>query len=289
MSQKIAIAIIHGLGTANPEFANEKNPDKFVSGIAQQLKSRFSALMGEKLEDADSKLKIKPVYWAPVLQDIQDELGKRLSLDSLNNFFGLREFVFHSLADSIGYQITPTKRNIYDAVHQKFAETLTELAEDGGEKYPLCVIGHSLGSVIASNYIWDLQNETANIEIGNTPLQKGETLSLFYTLGSQIALWRLRYSDFGTPIAVPSVELSKHYPKIKGEWLNFYDRDDILGYPVKNINDKYKAVVKADIEVNAGNALINFTPLSHNGYWTDSEVIEPIAQGLVKTWKRAYL
>lgn len=289
MSQKIAVAIIHGIGTANPEFADEKKPDKFVGGIAKRLKSRFADLMGDKLENADSKLKIKPVYWAPILQDLEDDLWQRLKIDKLNNFFGLREFVFHSLADSIGYQITPTKRNIYDQVHEKFAETLKELAEDDGEKAPLCIIAHSLGSVIASNYIWDLQNEKANIKIGNTPLEQGETFTLFYTFGSQIALWRLRYSDFGTPITVPSPKLSGHYPKLKGEWLNFYDRDDVLGYPLKTINEKYESVVKADIEVNSGNSLTNWNPLSHNGYWTDSEVVEPIAQGLVKAWKSAYL
>ncbi len=164
MSQKITVAIIHGIGTANEDFVDETKPDKFAGGIAKPLKSRFAALMGEKLEDADSKLKIKPVYWAPILQRPQNELWDRLEVKNLSSFFRLREFVFHSLADSIGYQITPSKRNIYDQVHEKFAETLKELAKDGDEKAPLCIIAHSLGSVIASNYIWDLQNKKANIQ-----------------------------------------------------------------------------------------------------------------------------
>ncbi|MBW4545937.1 MAG: hypothetical protein KME25_16035 [Symplocastrum torsivum CPER-KK1] len=289
MSQKITVAIIHGIGTANEDFVDETKPDKFAGGIAKPLKSRFAALMGETLEDTDSKLKIKPVYWAPILQRPQNELWDRLEVKNLSSFFKLREFVFHSLADSIGYQITPSKRNIYDQVHEKFAETLQELAKDGDEKAPLCIIAHSLGSVIASNYIWDLQNKKANIEIGNTSLEKGETFALFYTFGSQIALWRLRYDDFGTPITVPSPELSKHYQNLKGEWLNFYDRDDVLGYPIKNINEEYKKVVTRDIEVKSGNFPSEWTPLSHNGYWTDSEVVEPIAQGLVNAWKSAYL
>jgi len=37
--------------------------------------------------------------------------------------------------------------------------------------------------------------------IGNTPLERGETLTLLYTLGSPIAIWSLRYPDFGVPIA----------------------------------------------------------------------------------------
>ena len=291
MSTKVSVAIIHGIGTANPEFANENNPETFTSGMAKRLKYRFSTLMGEKPEDADSKLAIKAVYWAPVLQNRQDELYKKLGIDKLNDFFGLRYFVFHSLADSIGYQITSSEpdseRDIYDGVHKCFAATLGELAkpENAGPKVPLCVIGHSLGAVIASNYIWDLQNKKAKIQMGNTPLEQGETLALFYTFGSQIALWGLRHDDFGTPIRLPSPQLSQHYPNLGGEWLNFYDRDDVLGYPLKAMNEQYEKVVTADIEVNAGNALTDWNPASHNGYWTDKEVTEHIARALVKTWK----
>lgn len=159
------------------------------------------------------------------------------------------------------------------------------MAEKAGSKAPLCIIAHSLGAVITSNYIWDLQNKVAQIKVGDTPLEQGETLALYYTLGSQITLWRLRYEDFGTPITIPSPKLPEHYPHLEGEWINFYDRDDVLGYPIKAINSKYDKAVKADIEVNAGNILTNWTPLSHNSYWADDEVTKPIAEALAKTWK----
>lgn len=289
MSQKVAVAIIHGIGTAEGDFANENNPKKFAGGIAERLKSRFSELMKEKIEDVEAKLDIKVVYWAPVLQDLENELEKRLEFDKLSNPLQGRDFICHSLADSIGYQITPSHRDIYDQVHSTFAATLQKLAENGGEKAPLCVIGHSFGSVIASNYIWDLQHGKANIKIGESPLEKGETLSLFYTLGSQIALWGLRYKDFGTPVTIPSPQLKEHYPNLQGEWINFYDRDDILGYPLKKMNDQYIRAVTADVEVNVGSPLTNWNPFSHNGYWTDKDVIEPISQALVRVWKSAYL
>jgi len=291
MSQKVAVAIVHGMGTADGDFANESDPDKFTNGIARRLKSRFSQLMGEKREDVDAKLDIKAVYWAPVLHELQDQLANRLEFDKLSNPFQIRDFVWHSLADAIAYQITSANtsdRNIYHQIHAQFAATLQKLAENGGEKAPLCVIGHSLGSAIASNYIWDLQNKKFKIKIGDSPLEKGETLCLFYTLGSQIALWGLRYHDFGTPVTIPSPQLQEHYPNLRGEWINFYDRDDILGYPIKKMNDKYQKAVTVDMEVNAGNALTSWNTLSHNAYWTDNDVVEPISQALVRVWKSAY-
>jgi hypothetical protein len=55
------------------------------------------------------------------------------------------------------------------------------------------------------------------------------------------------------------------------------------------MNDEYEKIVTEDREVNAGNILQSWNPLSHNGYWTDREVIEPISSSLVEIWKNAYL
>ncbi|XGV98789.1 MAG: hypothetical protein ACAF41_07585 [Leptolyngbya sp. BL-A-14] len=288
MPQKLAVAIIHGIGKANPSF-NDKNSPNFTSGMAQRLREQFARLLHKDVRNADSQLEIEAIYWAPILQDLEDELSKRLKVEeNLSSFLGLREFIFHSLADSIGYQITsstpPEDREIYDKVHQCFSETLGKLAQNAGGEAPLCIIAHSLGSTIASNYIWDLQHESARIQIGDTPLEKGETLTLFHTFGSQIPFWALRYADFGTPIEVPSPKLTQHYSGLQGGWTNFYDRDDLLGYPIQKINDKYARAV-TDREVNAGNIAKNWNPLSHNEYWADNEVVIPIAQSLANTWK----
>ncbi|MBD1864549.1 MULTISPECIES: hypothetical protein [Trichocoleus] len=290
MTQKIAVAVIHGIGEANPSFDDKTSPN-FTSGIAKKLRSQFAKLLGETEEETESKLAIEAVYWAPVLQDLEDELDARLEVkEKLSSFFGLRQFIFHSLADSVGYQITsatpPEDREIYDEVHKRFSKALARLArnDNAGPAAPLCIIAHSLGAVVASNYIWDLQHQSNRIPIGNTPLEKGETFTLFYTLGSQIPFWSLRHKGFGTPVSVPSPALTQHYQALKGEWINFYDRDDLLGYPIQKINEKYAALV-IDKEVNAGNIATSWNPFSHNQYWTDSEVVEPLARSLVNTWK----
>ena len=283
MSQKIAVAIIHGVGKQDPNFAD---------GMAQELKDRFASEMGKKLKDPASDLAILPVYWAPVLQGAEEELWKRMKRAGELDFTTLRRFLVDFAADAIAYQPTPTDRWIYDGIHEKFAEILNGLATEAGQKAPLCVIAHSLGSVIASNYFYDLQHPERSLiarnvkkRIGNTPLERGKTFALFYTLGSPIAMWSLRYPNFGVPIEVPSPGLSKHYPDLAGEWVNYYDEDDVIAYPLKTLNEAYRKAIKADREINAGGLLSSWNPVSHLGYWTDNDVTQPIARELARTWR----
>jgi hypothetical protein len=185
----------------------------------------------------------------------------------------------------------PKDRTVYDGVHAIFAQTLRSLAAEAGDRAPLCVVAHSLGSVIASNYFYDLQkgvdmiSEPVRDQMGDTPLERGETFSHFYTLGSPIAIWSLRYADFGVPIAVPSPRLSEHHPHLEGEWVNFYDENDVCGFPLKTLNSKYRERVKADVAVNVGGLLTSWNPASHLGYFEDKDIVGPIAKALARAWR----
>ena len=167
------------------------------------------------------------------------------------------------------------------------------LARTAGKAAPLCVIAHSLGTIISSNYFYDLSKSrrpgmvsglVRNVK-KNTPLENGETLTLFYTLGSPIAIWSLRHVDSGTPIRVPARNLGKHHDELRGEWINFYDHDDVIGYPLRPLNDAYKQSVTKDVPINAGGFLLSWNPLSHTSYWTDDDVTKPIARTLVRVWR----
>ena len=200
------------------------------------------------------------------------------------------------LGDAVAYQITPGERRVYDQIHGKIAETLRELADAAGTEAPLCVVAHSLGTLIGSNYFYDLQAEhagkpevvprTVRSRPNRTPLERGETLAHFYTLGSPLALWALRYPDFGTPIAVPAPALARHHPGLDGEWVNFYDQDDLIAYPLRDLGPKYARAVAADVAVRLGGLLVSWNPLVHPWYWNDTRVIDPIAAALARTWRR---
>lgn len=282
MSEHIAVAVVHGIGMQGPDFA---------ARLQEELTWQFAQELGQEVQDPAGEIIIKPVYWAPVLQDSEDELWKRLKKGGRLDFMKLRKFMVDFAADAFAYQPIAKDRIVYDGIHAVFAEALKILAAEAGDRAPLCVIAHSLGSVIASNYFYDLQkgspliSELVRNQMGDTPLERGETFSHFYTLGSPIAIWSLRYTDFGVPIAVPSPKLSEHHPHLEGEWVNFYDEDDVCGFPLKTLNSKYGERVKADVAVSVGGLLASWNPASHLGYWEDNDIVRPIAKVLAQAWR----
>ena len=175
---------------------------------------------------------------------------------------------------------TCVRQSGYAGIHRCFADSLNSLAQEARSDAPLCIISHSLGTVISSNYIYDLQTKKAQIDIGDTPLERGETLISVYTMASQIPFWSLRHPNFDRPIKVPSEKLGQYYSNLKGEWINFYNKSDIMGYPLRSLNEAYSKAVTEDREVNDGGLLESWNPLSHCSYWTSEKAIDTIANGL---------
>ncbi len=277
MSQKVAVAIVHGIGDQQPDFAQE---------LIDDLNSRCHAVCGDDLI-------IRPVYWASVFDPAEAELIKRTQAGGPLHYMGLRDFIINFVGDAIAYQITPGDRSRYDEVHAMFADTLHELAAEAGDTAPLCVMAHSLGTIITSNYLYDLQvdpqraiiSAPVRARIGQAPLERGETLALLYTLGSPLALWSLRHHDFGVPIQMPPPNFVSHYPNLQAQWINCYDKDDIFAFPLKSLNAAYGGVVSADQEINVGNLLESWNPLSHLAYWKDTTMLNTLSDGLTRLWK----
>jgi len=274
MTQKIAVAVVHGIGNQAPEFA-----DRLEDALQQLCK-----------ETCGEDVVIKPVYWAPAMQKKEDDLWDRMTAGGPLNFRQIRRVAIDYVADALAYQPAPDDRKTYDDIHVIYAQTLRALAEEAGPKAPLCIVSHSLGTVISSNYIYDLQkpqliSDQVRAEMTDTPLERGETLNLLYTLGSPIALWSLRYRNFGKPISIPAPEFTSHYPDLQCAWVNYYDKDDLVGFPLRELNHAYGQAVSADIQVNVGNLLTEWNPLSHTAYLNDNDVIRPIAETLINTWK----
>lgn len=285
-TKRIAVAVVHGIGNQKSDFADS---------FSVQLKKYFAKSISAFVKDPEAELVIKPVYWAPVLARDEDLLRLRLKKGGRMDYKGLRNFMLDFAADAVAYQPTASDKQAYAEIHGVFAQTLSYLALEAGSDAPLAVVSHSLGTVISSNYIYDLQNDagkalvpvSVKAAMGVSPLERGDTFSRFYTLGSPIALWGLRYNDFGVSIQMPPEKLHTHHPNVKGEWLNFYDPDDVIGYPLKSVNSSYDRSVTKDVQVNIGGLLSFWNPLSHSYYLDDKSVIVPVAQSLVSLWKEA--
>jgi hypothetical protein len=174
------------------------------------------------------------------------------------------------------------------------ARALHSLATRAGGDAPLAVLGHSLGSVVSSDFLGDLQGVPtgaplapgAAAALGDTALERGETFGWFYTLGSPLALWAQRQPDFGRPLTVPHPEFARHHPHQRGEWVNVYDPDDVISSPLRPLSAAWAAAVTEDRRVDVGPWWLGWTPLAHPYYWNDRRVVTPIASSLAQAWHR---
>ncbi|XXF78247.1 hypothetical protein P2318_00375 [Myxococcaceae bacterium GXIMD 01537] len=325
--QRVAVLFIHGIEIEDPNFAD--TPTRLLH---RHFGEQFARL-GPVPEEA---VVCEPVHWAPEVQPAEEKLFKQHFSGDADGFFesletgakemnrgsqtammrfapllmrrkdprlgklnypGLRWLMMHFVGDALAYQPTPGGRAVYDGIHVKVAEALARLRRRAGDTAPLCVVAHSLGSVIASNFFYDLQRERVTgkplpgervkAALGNSPLERGETLAHMYTLGSPLALWTLRYPQqtFDAPVTVAAPELARHHPGLEGEWVNYYDDDDIFAWPLRPLSDSYRRLVR-DERVSLKGPLLSWTPMVHPFYWADDAVMLPIAKALAGTWRQ---
>lgn len=282
-TQKIAVAVVHGVGSQKEDFAK---------AFAERLRDRFADEIRGQAPDAPQELQIRGVYWAKELADAEHELGKRLEQSDLR-WDEARNIMIDLGGDALAYQLNRQESpndapGAYERIHMAFAGTLRALVRDTDAEAPLCVVAHSLGTVIASNYLWDLQVDgvpppVRAMQTGSA-LESGKTLTSLYTMGSPIAIWSLRFPDFGTPIAFAPADLIPPYGDVPTEWVNLFDKDDVIAYPLKGLNERYAAAVTEDVAVNVGNVITMWNPASHTAYWRDDDVVERVAEGLGRVW-----
>ncbi|MFC0188662.1 chemotaxis protein [Fictibacillus aquaticus] len=283
---KIAVAVLHGIG---------RQDEHFSELFSQNLTEQFSRYLSADTKKPEKEVVIQPIYWGSVFQEKEEDIWRLLSASGNLHYAELRQFVIHFLGDAIAYQPSGQHNQNYEKVHQVFADGLRLLSEAAGEKAPLYIIAHSLGTIITSNYFYDLQSIPDRIPISvqktmkTTPLENGSTLAGFFSLGSPLALWSLRYSDFDSPISVPSPKLSAYHPELSGKWINIYDKDDVFGFPLKPISEGYNHAVEADMEINTGSWPASLTPLSHMHYFTSEKITDIIAKTLAAAWRTVNL
>ena len=169
-------------------------------------------------------------------------------------------------------------------------QQLDELFDEiGGVAAPVAIVAHSLGGQVVSNYIWDAQQPRAYAGIWITPLDDGipadtprdrfrrmRSLQLLLTTGCNIPVFVAGHA------AIEPIDRSKLGAGFR--WINQFDPDDVLGWPLAQLSPPYAALVE-DHAVNAsGNTLLgrvkSLTPYSHTQYWSTEKVLDRIAGGL---------
>ena len=274
--KKVFAIIVHGIGKTTLGYAQP-----FIKELKRRFKAYIQAMLKTKDDYADG-LEIKEIVWDDILAGNQDKLieilkkgfyahkpkGLRAFFKKMfffvpNIVFKLRtNFAAESISDIIGYK----NQEAYQKIHQRLFDEIDSLAKTD-EKQPLSIIAHSLGTVISSDFIYDREKKCG-------ALHENFFLSNLFTLGSPIALFALQYGIelFKNPI---------HVEDENGHWINIFDIDDPIAYPLKNLNEAYDKAVHADKEVNTGGFSV-----SHTRYFKDREVQDIIAKKLAIDWIR---
>ena len=117
-------------------------------------------------------------------------------------------------------------------------------AELPGAERHVTFISHSLGTVIASNNIFDKMD--VHRKAGINCMYERFVLSNMFTVGSPIALFSMKFDgpeSFNRPIEVEAAN---------GRWVNFLDKDDPFAMPLRLLNTSYSNAVFSDQQVDSG-------------------------------------
>ena len=285
---KLAVIAIHGMGSQEPGFSN---------GMFAELKRLLGADQTSVFWDE--------IYWANIIEARQQQYLRDARAAAELDQNRIRNFVVSALGDAVAYQrVRPVpigaseaeykearKDGTYYKIHERIAEVVTRVYEQGLQEkpVPLVVLAHSLGGHIFTNYYWDVRQPPAERKFAVQQIREMETLSTFerldwlsgiVTFGCNIPLFTFAL-DKVVPIEFPPPRLPERYRK-KAQWLNLFDPDDVLGYPLQPINNAYSKVVDEDISIDVGNPFLGWTPYSHVQYWTDNDLTVRIA-GLLRS------
>jgi len=275
--KKVALITLHGMGITPENYA-----DELISDLAYRLGSDFNSLH------------IGSVYYKGILLEnekrIWARVGRRVRWD------GLRQFLLFGFADAAGLESSKSlARSVYSQSQVRLARELYVARKAMGRDGPVVVLAQSLGGQVASCYFWDAQTqaESQDVQVGiwkgirnfaveiagpnaltdeDITFLRGRTVRHIFTTGCNIPIF---------VAARATQEILPIKPNDSFKWTNYYDRDDVLGWPLADLSEEYKTVV-TDIQVNAGGGILgwitsSWNPMSHLQYWRDDEILDPLS------------
>ena len=271
MPKTIALLTIHGMGDTPRDYY-------------RALHDRLKKVLGKSNW---AKIAFETLYYQDILQANQEAIFNRMR-DQID-WMKLRKFLLYGFSDAATLEYKKeADTSPYVRTQEMILKTLDKVWQTAGQQeIPVVLVAQSLGGQVISNYIWDAQQPLAAVGVWAAPRNDGvapgspqdrfrrlRSLKRLYTTGCNIPLFVSGHQDI---IAIQ--------PPTNGfKWHNFFDEDDVLGWPLKPLSPSYEALVE-DIAVNAGSGLVgalvkSWNPLSHSQYWTDGEVVGHLAATL---------
>jgi len=281
---KVALVTVHGMGETKVGYANE-------------LIAKLRVMLGPEVADVS----FQTVYYQRHLQDNQDELWRRCTRARRLNWQMPRRFMLFNFSDAVGLEAGKDETDSsYHSAQVEVARAMLQARGPTGDDVPVVVLAQSLGGQVFSCYLYDAQRAQRfeRKGVGSLPpagiwrdvkgsleqaldrviseddkdYLRGSTVRAFITTGCNIPIFVAAHKRMSIrPIAKPN---DKGF-----EWHNYFNPNDVLGWPLQPLSDDYNNLVQ-DHSVRAGNLLKWWNPLSHGEYWTDRVVLDAVASQL---------
>jgi hypothetical protein len=275
---KLAFLTVHGIGKTQPDYADE-------------LWRTLSGRLGPRADE----VAFRPIYYQQLLQSNEQSVWDRMANADKLRYATLRKFLLFGFGDAAGLETGKEQPlSTYELAQVEVAKTLLSAFRDLGGAGPVVVVAHSLGAQVLSNYIYDAQrppgqraragiwadiDEHAPMITGGPPLSaeekaflQGSSLRRLITIGCNIPIFVAAHQTMKiVPIDPPTPDF---------RWLNLYDPDDVLGWPLGPLSRDYERLVE-DRAINAGHGLASllltsWNPLAHTNYWDDADLLNPL-------------
>jgi pimeloyl-ACP methyl ester carboxylesterase len=270
---KVALLTIHGMGEQPLDYADD-------------MRRALSHRMGASFANVD----MHSVYYQHLLKPNELDVWNRTRERATVRYEQLRKFILFGFADAAGLENRKEYDNsVYEQAQMEIARALLAILATRGPDTPIVLLAHSLGCQVMSSFIYDAQKRAGGGAVAAGIWKPGRmadsltaeqrkflqcgTVRTFVTTGCNIPVFVSAHQRMDVkPIIKPNPGFT---------WLNLYDPDDALGWPLQPLEGGYETLVE-DRVVNAGQGILDFmtkswNPLSHTAYWTDDEIIKPLA------------
>ncbi|TFI58948.1 hypothetical protein E2493_06720 [Sphingomonas parva] len=288
----LAVLVLHGIGTYSGQGRMKRK------GFDQPLRAALESRLGADFQ----RIAWCPITWsAPALERRQDALIRERGTPF--PWSGLFEFVSSFLSDATAHNLPlygeMNESSSYFIVQQLIRGALVELEAQLGpaaESMPVLAIAHSMGCHVLSCYAWDARHAPERILGGNAPelgpltrFQALETLSGLVFVGCNLPLLTTNVARQRLlPLRLPRRPAALGGGR-ESLWLNIWEKNDPLGYPLSNEYEAYfsggfdaeelarwkrdpaSEQRPQDIEVKFG-GLAGATPLAHTAYYHSRRV-----------------
>ncbi len=260
--KRLAIAVIHGLGSEEEFYSVElkhRITEEYVKGAEGRL---------------EDDLLFFEIYWADLVRDELEAFRKKANYKGDLAYQNLRQIMTDTQALALLY--TPGTE-VYEAINNRIKDGMRKFASHrrvNPDETPLVVLAHSYGGVMMSHFIKSMQD-------GKSQLSNFETMKTlvgYVTFGNPQGMYTLNGldSELGHSCKITGEALPADLAK-RSRWYNFYDKDDIVAYPLKGLSDEFNKNVDGDFEINVGSAATSWNPACHTGYWEDKDFYKPVA------------